>query len=154
MTVILLFVAFTLAAAGWIRLYFNKYEPVYVETENYMFVKNHIASRFCKIIVSNTITDNCLADVSYIGLWTIVVKNAPSDDHEIKSVSKLHESMLESVEHTLTTNEYTKLKNCLDEIELNLVNNLDDSNILTPPYLSLSTYILWVESAIEAFKRS
>lgn len=152
--VALLFVVFTLAAAGWIRLYFNKYEPVYIKDEQENFVKNHIASRFCKIIISNVVTDKCMEDVGYIGIWSLVLKSIDYNDSEIKCISSLHLNILGAVEEHLDLDKYIKLQKCLKEIEVTLFNNLDDSNIITPPYLAISTYVIWIESAIENFKKA
>lgn len=152
--VVVIFISFTLAAAGWIRLYFNKYEPVYIKSDDGTFVKNHIASRFCKIIISNVITDYCMEDVEYIGLWSLVVKFTDDISDEIKSITSLHLNILGSVEEHIDVEQYRKLSGCLKEIENSLFSNLDDSNIMTPPYLAARTYLLWVESAVDLLKRT
>ena len=147
------FVSFALAAASWIRIYFNKYEPVYIKSPGGAFIKNHIASRFCKIIVSNHITDKCIEDVDIVGLWTLVIKSSDTISTEVKTISKLHVSILEAIEESVDSIQYVKLHDCLMQIERELHNNFEQSNIPTPPYLSIRTYILWVEAAIESFKR-
>ena len=153
-SIIIIFVSFTLAAAGWIRLYFNKYEPVYIKDDNGNFVKNHIASRFCKIIISNVITNRCMLDIEYVGLWMLVTKFVDEINEEVKCISSLHLNILGSVEEHIDVDQYKKLSDCLKEIETDLFSNLDDSNIMTPPYLTINTYLLWVESAVDLFKRS
>lgn len=153
-SIIVVFVSFTLAAASWIRLYFNKYEPVYIKVDSEAFVKNHIASRFCKIIISNQIIDDCMGDVDYIGLWALVIKSTMGAVDEIQSINVLHSSILGEVEECLDITQYVKLRDCLNQIETNLYSNLFDSNIPTPPYLTISTYLLWVEAALETFKKS
>lgn len=150
---IVAFVSFALASAGWIRIYFNKYEPVYIRTSSGALNKNHIASRFCKIIISNHITDKCIEDVNIVGLWTLIIKKSDTISTEVKTIGKLHLSILEAIEESLDSIQYVKLHDCLMQIERELDNNLKQSNIATPPYLSIKTYILWVESAIESFKK-
>lgn len=147
------FVSFALAAVSCIRIYFNKYEPVYIRAPSGAFIKNHIASRFCKIIVSNHITNKCIEDVDIIGLWTLVIKSSDTISTEVKIISKLHLSILEAVEESVDSIQYVKLHDCLMQIERELNNNFEQSNIPTPPYLSIKTYILWVEAAIESFKK-
>ena len=150
---IAVFVSFALAAASWIRIYFNKYEPVYIRAPSGAFIKNHIASRFCKIIVSNHITDKCIEDVDIVGLWTLVINTSDTISTEVKTISKLHVSILEAIEESVDSIQYVKLHDCLMQIERELHSNLEQSNIATPPYLSIRTYILWVEAAIESFKK-
>lgn len=147
------FVSFALAAASWIRIYFNKYEPVYIKSPGGAFIKNHIASRFCKIIISNQITDKCMEDVDIVGLWTLVIKTSDTISTEVKTISKLHVSILEAIEESVDSIQYVKLHDCLMQIERELHSNFEQSNIPTPPYLSIRTYILWVEAAIESFKK-
>lgn len=95
-----------------------------------------------------------MLDIEYVGLWMLVTKFVDEINEEVKCISSLHLNILGSVEEHIDVDQYKKLSDCLKEIETDLFSNLDDSNIMTPPYLTINTYLLWVESAVDLFKRS
>lgn len=154
-SVFVVFVAFVWFAMSCLRYYFNRYEPVYTLTETGSFEKNHIASRFCKIIISNTITDQCLMNVENIGLWMVasnIVNNWERDS--IMSIKQMHREVIFALEKELDEQQLENIKTNLIKLELALNSNLLKSKIPTPPYMRTSTYASWVTQVLSTLNNS
>lgn len=153
MTVV--FISFTCLLMAYLRFYFNRYEPVYIMLENGSKVKNPIASRFCKIIISNTITNQCLNDSDNVGLWLLVcnVINAwPRDD--ILNIADLHKEVLHDLSMQLDETKYEKMAANLINLELALNSNLLKSKIRTPPYVYTNIYALWISRVLSTLNKT
>lgn len=146
------FVGFTMV---YLRYYFNRYEPVYTMTEGGVCEKNHIASRFCKIILSNTITDQCLSDIENVGLWMLASNTILEwEDDSIMCVGDLHAKLLAVLREKLENVQYEKLVANCTRLELAVDSNLMKSKIATPPYLRGSTYAVWVTRVLSTLNKS
>lgn len=153
--VFLIFIVFVCFTMLYLRYYFNKYEPVFTISATGGFEKNHIASRFCKIIMSNTITDQCLTDVDNIGLWMLasnVIAEWPGDT--ILNIKEIHDHVSEILVTQLDEIKYEKLLGNLIKLELALNSNLMKSKIRTPPYIQTSTYAVWVTRVLSTINKS
>lgn len=148
--IFLIFASFTLVAANWVRMYFNKHEPVYV-LEDARLVKNHIASRFCKIVITNVIKDQCMRNVENIGLWMLIHKARHPTPNRIDSIQNLHYCMLNIIRAEVTEEQYYSAMEYLEDINHNLIQHLTKSEISTPPYLTMNTYLLWVGDGLDSF---
>lgn len=154
-SIFLTFVGFVGFTMVYLRYYFNRYEPVYTMSEAGHCEKNHIASRFCKIILSNTITDQCLSDVENVGLWMLTSNLIMEWENDaLLSVSELHTTLLLLLKEQLDTVQYEKLHSNFVKLELTINSNLMKSKIATPPYLRSSTYALWVTRVLSTLNRT
>lgn len=149
------FVCFVCFTMSYLRYYYNKYEPVYTKTSSGEFEKNHIASRFCKIIMSNTITDQCLTDIENIGLWMLASNIISEWPHNsLMSVDELQSKLSDILVYQLDVEQYEKMKVNLIKLELAMNSNLLKSKIPTPPYLRASTYAVWVTRVLSTMNKS
>ena len=149
------FACFIIFTMSYLRYYFNRYEPVYTLSDNGQCEKNHIASRFCKIILSNTVTDQCLTDVENIGLWMMVSNIIIEwDDNDILSINELHSNTLLELKCQLDENQYEKIATNFIKLELAIDSNLMKSKIATPPYLRGSTYAVWITRVLSTLNKS
>lgn len=151
---VLLFVVFVIIAMGYLRYYFNRFEPIYTLDDSNQLVKNPIASRFCKIVISNTISNQCLYDIENIGLW-MLASNVVTEwtDDKIMSINQLHNAVYDALASELDQAQYAKLMNNLTQLEDALNCNLSDSQINTPPYMHASTYALWATSVLSMLNK-
>lgn len=92
--------------------------------------------------------------MEYIGLWALVIKSTGEFTDEIHAIGVMHLKILSAVEECVDITQYVKLRDCLKQIEKELYTTLDNSDIPAPPYLTISTYLLWVEAALETFKKT
>lgn len=153
--VLLAFVGFVGFTMVYLRYYFNRYEPVYTMNDYGHCEKNHIASRFCKIILSNTITDQCLNDIDNVGLWMLTSNVILEWENDVLlSVAELHTVLLAALKDQLDEVQYEKLHGNFIKLELMINSNLMKSKITTPPYLRSSTYALWVTRVLSTLNRS
>lgn len=153
--VLLAFVGFVGFTMVYLRYYFNRYEPVYTMNDYGHCEKNHIASRFCKIILSNTITDQCLNDIDNVGLWMLTSNVILEWENDVLlSVVELHTVLLAALKDRLDVVQYEKLHGNFIKLELMINSNLMKSKIATPPYLRSSTYALWVTRVLSTLNRS
>lgn len=148
--IFLIFTSFALVAANWVRAYFNKHEPVYVLDEA-VLVKNHVASRFCKIVITNAIKDQCLSNIENIGLWTLILRAKHATPNRIDSIQNLHYCMLKVIRNEVTEEQYHLTMEYLEDINRNLIQHLTKSEISTPPYFTMNTYLLWVGDGLRSF---
>lgn len=150
LSIFIIFVSFTLVAANWVRMYFNKHEPVYV-LDNAHLVKNHIASRFCKIVITNGIKHQCMRNVENIELWILIYKANHVTLNKIDSIQNLHYTMLNLIKTEVTEDQYYTAMGYLEDINRNLIQHLTKSKIPTPPYFTMNTYLLWIGDVLNTF---
>lgn len=148
------FITFICLVMSYLRFYFNRYEPVYILDEFNVKRKNPIASRFCKIIISNTITNQCLSDTNNVGLWLEVSNTINSWPRDyILDVKELHSSVMEELRATLDDKKYEQVAENLIKLELALNSNLLKSKIRTPPYLCTNIYVLWISRVLDTLNK-
>lgn len=153
--IVIVFIIFVGSFIWYLNFYFNRYEPVYIEGIDGIKHKNALASRFCKIVISNTITKQCLYNSDNVGLWLItsnVITAWPKD--VVKSLNELHRLILEEVESQLSVEKHEQLTKNLKILELALDSNLLKSSIRTPPYLYTHIYALWITRALNALNNT
>lgn len=143
----LIVIIFILILTTWVRVYFNKNEPVYVRIGD-SYVKNYIASRFCRMVISNHVKDQCLNDIENIKIWLLILRTHYDEYNNCRSIHNLHDAILFKIRERITYKQYANLKINLDNIELSLNSNLDISKIPSPPYFSLRTYLKWVNETM------
>lgn len=151
----ILFIVFVTLTMGYLRYYFNKHEPVFTKTATGEFEKNIVAARFCKIVLSNTISNMCLQSVESVGLWMMVgnIVMEWSDD-TIMSIPEIHKKLSVSLKDQLDVENYERISTNLIRLELTLDSNLSKSKIASPPYLRSGTYALWVTNVLDALNKS
>lgn len=152
---VVVFVSFVCITMSYLRFYFNRYEPVYIKTNEGMLEKNPIASRFCKIIISNTITNQCLTDSDNVGLWLLISNTITSlPSNSIVNITELHKEILLELSNQLDEIKYERMSANLIKLELAIDSNLLKSKINTPPYLCTEVYALWISRVLGTLNKT
>lgn len=146
---VLVVVVFFILLMFYLNFYFNRYEPVYVLNDKNVKVKNALTSRFCKIIIANTITDQCIHNTNNVGLWLLVsniISGWPRD--EVMSLQEIHTLVLKDIYFTDNDVKYDQLVENLSLLDTALNSNLLKSNMTTPPYLYTHIYASWITNVL------
>lgn len=145
---------FFVITSFYIKTHYNHTEPVFIYEENGKMKKNHIASRFCKIVISNAIIEECLKSHDSFKPWVTIkealVNCSESELHKPLTLATMHCIIRRETYGTENAKMIEEVNDILDEISSKVDTNLKESNINTPPYFSRKTYARWVDQAVRS----
>lgn len=137
----------------YLKKFDNYTNNVYILEDNKLS-PSMLASKFCKTVVYNYVVKSCHKDDKCIRYWVIIrnaLKEVPVDNQkDLYTMGEIHAKVLSRFSLSRTIIDIDKVKKILDDMSFEIDEHLRVSSIPTPPYMSIKTYLGWIETSLRS----